>query len=84
VLGWDASKVDQAMREGPDNRSVKLPTKIPVYITYSTAYLRDGQLYFGNDLYHRDDSLVKALANGALESPRAVAELEELKKIATK
>jgi murein L,D-transpeptidase YcbB/YkuD len=84
VLGWDASKVDQAMREGPDNRSVKLPTKIPVYIIYSTAYLRDGQLYFGNDLYHRDDALVKALANGALESPRAVAELEELKKIATK
>jgi murein L,D-transpeptidase YcbB/YkuD len=63
---------------------VKLPTKIPVYIIYSTAYLRDGQLYFGNDLYHRDDALVKALANGALESPRAVAELEELKKIATK
>jgi murein L,D-transpeptidase YcbB/YkuD len=84
VLGWDASKVDQAMREGPDNRSVKLPTKIPVYIIYSTAYLRDGQLYFGNDLYHRDDALVKALANGALESPRAMAELEELKKIATK
>ena len=84
VLGWDASKVDQAMREGPDNRSVKLPKKIPVYITYSTAYLRDGQLYFGNDLYHRDDNLVKALAIGALVSPRAVAEVEALKKIATK
>jgi murein L,D-transpeptidase YcbB/YkuD len=84
VLGWDASKVDQAMREGPDNRSVKLPKKIPVYITYSTAYLRDGQLYFGNDLYHRDDNLVKTLAMGALVSPRGVAELEALKKIATK
>ena len=84
VLGWDASKVDQAMREGADNRSVKLPTKIPVYITYSTAYLRDGQFYFGNDLYHRDDNLVKALAQGALVSPRGVAEIEELKKIATK
>jgi murein L,D-transpeptidase YcbB/YkuD len=84
VLGWDASKVDQAMREGPDNRSVKLPKKIPVYITYSTAYLRDGQLYFGNDLYHRDDELVKAIALGALVSPRGVAAVEELKKIATK
>jgi murein L,D-transpeptidase YcbB/YkuD len=84
VLGWDASKVDQAMREGPDNRSVKLPKKIPVYITYGTAYLRDGQLYFGNDLYHRDDELVKAIALGALVSPRGVAAVEELKKIATK
>jgi murein L,D-transpeptidase YcbB/YkuD len=83
VLGWDASKVDEAMRDGPDNRSVKLPKKIPVYISYSTAYVRDGQLYFGNDLYHRDDNLVKALAMGALVSPRGVAQIEELKKIAT-
>jgi murein L,D-transpeptidase YcbB/YkuD len=84
VLGWDASRVDQAMREGDDNQSVKLPKKIPVYITYGTAYLRDGQLYFGNDLYHRDDELVKAIALGALVSPRGVAAVEELKKIATK
>ena len=84
VLGWDASRVDQAMREGDDNKGVKLPKKIPVYITYSTAYVRDGQLYFGNDLYHRDDELVKAMALGALVSPRGVAEVEELKKIATK
>jgi murein L,D-transpeptidase YcbB/YkuD len=84
VLGWDASKVEQAMREGGDNRGVKLPRKIPVYITYSTAYLRDGQLYFGNDLYHRDDELVKALALGALVSPRGVQAIEQLKKVATK
>jgi L,D-transpeptidase YcbB len=84
VLGWDASRVEQAMREGDDNQSVKLPKKIPVYITYGTAYLRDGQLYFGNDLYHRDDALVKAMALGALVSPRGVAEIEELKKIATR
>ena len=84
VLGWDASKVDEAMREGADNHGVKLPKKIPVYITYGTAYLRDGQLYFGNDLYHRDDELVKSIAQGALVSPRGVGAIEELKKIATK
>jgi len=84
VLGWDASKVDEAMREGADNHGVKLPKKIPVYITYGTAYLRDGQLYFGNDLYHRDDELVKAIVQGALVSPRGVGAIEELKKIATK
>ena len=84
VLGWDAGRVDQAMREGGDNRSVKLPRKIPVYIVYGTAYLRDGQLHFGNDLYHRDDQLVKAVAEGAVVSSRAVAAIEELKRIATK
>ena len=83
VLGWDAAKVDQAMRDGKDNQQIKLPTKIPVYIAYGTTYMRDGQLYFGNDLYHRDDQLVKAIAEGALPSERAVKNLETLKKIAT-
>ena len=83
VLGWDQAKVDQMMRDGKDNQQIKLPKKIPVYIAYGTAYMRDGQLYFGNDLYHRDDQLVKAIAEGALPSDRAVKALETLKKIAT-
>lgn len=84
VLGWDAARVEQAMREGKDNQSVKLPKKIPVYIAYGTAYVRDGQLYFGNDLYHRDDQLVKAIATGAVVSPSAVRAIEELRRMATK
>jgi murein L,D-transpeptidase YcbB/YkuD len=83
VLGWDAPRVQQAMQDGPDNTSVKLPRKIPVYITYGTAYMRDGQLYFGNDLYHRDDKLVQTVATGALPSARAVQALQALKRIAT-
>jgi murein L,D-transpeptidase YcbB/YkuD len=82
VLGWDESRVREA-EQGQDNNSVKLPHKIPVYIDYATAYVKDGQLYFGNDLYHRDDQLVKAMAEGALPSPRAVQALEALKRIAT-
>ena len=84
VLGWDASRVEQAMHEGGDNKGVKLPKKIPVYIAYGTTYVRDGQLYFGNDLYHRDDALVKAMAEGALVSQRGVAAIEDLKRVATK
>ena len=84
VLGWDASKVEQAMNGGSDNRGVKLPKKIPVYIVYGTAYVRDGQLVFGNDLYHRDDELVKAMAEGAVVSARGVQGIEELRRIATK
>jgi murein L,D-transpeptidase YcbB/YkuD len=82
VLGWDEGKVREA-EQGKDNNSVKLPHKLPVYIEYGTAYVKDGQLYFGNDLYHRDDDLVKAVADGALPSPRAVQALEALKRIAT-
>ena len=83
VLGWDAAKVQEAMDSGKDNSTVKLPKKIPVYITYGTAFVREGQLFFGNDLYHRDDKLVKAAASAALESPAAKSALAQLRKIAT-
>jgi murein L,D-transpeptidase YcbB/YkuD len=82
VLGWDAGRVDQAMNEGKDNQSVRLPKKIPVYITYATTYVKDGKLYFGNDLYHRDDQLVKAVATGAVGSPSSKPGIEELRKVA--
>jgi murein L,D-transpeptidase YcbB/YkuD len=84
VLGWDAAKVDQAMHDGPDNRSVKVPHKIPVYIIYATTFVQDGALHFGNDLYHRDDALVKAMATGAVPSSGVLQAVEQLKKIAKK
>jgi murein L,D-transpeptidase YcbB/YkuD len=57
VLGWDAARVQNAMHSESDNQSVRVPQKIPGYIVYFTAYVRDGQLYFGEDIYDRDDSL---------------------------
>ena len=62
VLGWDATKVLDAMNTGPDNHTVRLPQKIPVYIVYFTAYLRDNELVFADDVYGRDDALEKQLA----------------------
>lgn len=56
VLGWPSDRVQAAMH-GSDNRTYTLPKKIPVYIVYFTAYGRDGQLYFGDDIYGRDDAL---------------------------
>jgi murein L,D-transpeptidase YcbB/YkuD len=82
VLGWDAGRVQQAMNDGADNTSVKLSRKLPVYITYGTAYFRDGQLYFGNDLYHRDDKMVHEVSAGALPSAPVVQALQALKRIA--
>jgi murein L,D-transpeptidase YcbB/YkuD len=81
VLGWDAAKVQEAMH-GSDNRTVKLPTKLPVYIAYFTAYMRDGQLYFGNDLYDRDGKMVAAVNEGAFPTTRAVEAVEALRRIA--
>jgi murein L,D-transpeptidase YcbB/YkuD len=81
VLGWDAARVHDAMENGPDNRTVNLPRKLPVYITYTTAYMRDGQLWFGNDLYHRDDQLAQAVAAGAMPGGAAVRAVDLLRKL---
>ena len=83
VLGWDAGKVDAAMH-GSDNNGVKLSSKIPVYITYGTAYIRDGRLYFGNDLYDRDDKLVAQFLRGALPRPETIKAVQALRRIAAR
>ena len=58
-----------------------LPHKIPVYIGYYTTYWRDGTLWFGNDLYHRDDDLVRSVSDGAFPSGRAVQAISVLRKL---
>jgi murein L,D-transpeptidase YcbB/YkuD len=65
VLGWPAEKVRAAMQTGRDNQGVRLPQKIPVYIVYFTAYVRDGELYFGKDIYERDERLRDAVSTVA-------------------
>jgi L,D-transpeptidase YcbB len=65
VLGWDLDRV-HAMMNGSDNRTITLPKKIPVYITYFTTYVNDGKLFFGNDLYKRDIGLVDKLMTAAI------------------
>jgi murein L,D-transpeptidase YcbB/YkuD len=71
VLGWDADSVERAMEEEPNNKAVRVKERIPVFIVYFTAFLRDGDLYFGNDLYSRDDKLVAAVGGGATPSADA-------------
>jgi len=83
VLGWPADKVEQSMRDGPDDHGVKLPRKIPVYITYFTTYINNGQLNFGNDLYNRDDKLVPAVMSGAMPSKEIVDAVQALRRIAS-
>jgi len=82
VLGWDEARVDEAMNRGPSDRTVKLPQKIPVYIAYLTTYMRGGQLYFGNDLYSRDDRLMEVVGPAAMPTPQAVQAVQALRRIA--
>ena len=80
VLGWPIDSVHREMHDGPDDHHVNLKHKIPVYIVYFTAYEKDGQLYFGNDLYNRDDKLVQTVAAAAQSdsaSARAVQTLRQ-------
>jgi L,D-transpeptidase YcbB len=65
VLDWPAEKVEAAMQSGRDNQGVRLSQKIPVYIVYFTAYVRDGELYFGKDIYGRDEKLEEAVSTTA-------------------
>ena len=81
-MGWhEGRSVDEGTS---DNQSVKVPKKIPVYITYGTAYIRDGQLYFGNDLYDRDDKLVAQVVKGALPTAETVQAVQALRRIAAR
>ncbi len=81
-LGWPVEKIQEAMQNGSNNQSIKLPRKIPVYIIYATTYIRNGQLYFGNDLYKRDVDLVQAVAEGAMPSAQTVQAVQALRRIA--
>jgi L,D-transpeptidase YcbB len=64
VLGWTPEKVQAAMH-ARNSQGIRLPTKIPVYIVYFTVYMRDGQLYFGTDIYGRDEKLKEAVSTAA-------------------
>ncbi|MGZ8379326.1 MAG: L,D-transpeptidase family protein [Gemmatirosa sp.] len=81
VLGWDASRVQQAMTGTTDNVETKVPQRIPVYITYFTVYTQDGQLRFGNDLYDRDAQMVQALTAEAGQKPATVAAVQAIRQL---
>ena len=83
ALGWDAARVEAAMK-GSNNQTFKVPQKIPVFISYGTTYTRDGQLYFGNDLYSRDAKMVEEVFRGAIPAPQTVQAVQALRRIAAR
>jgi L,D-transpeptidase YcbB len=84
VLGWSADSVRRVMQNGPDDNTVNLAEKLPVYIVYVTTFMRDDRLHFGNDLYSRDDRLVEALVGAVTPAPQTVQAIEALRRIAAR
>ena len=82
VLGWSADSVLSAMDNEPNNKSVRLPSKIPVFIVYFTAFSGEDGLRFGNDLYSRDKELVDAVRESAMPSDDAINAAVALREIA--
>ena len=81
VLGWPADSVRRAMETPPDNKEVMVARRLPVYIAYFTAYSEDGQLRFGNDLYDRDEAIVRVMRAGAGQRPEVVQAVEALRRM---
>ncbi len=63
LLGWDRSRVD-AETDGRKSQSVALSKKIPVHITYFTAWPDStGKMVYFNDIYGRDEAMQRALVS---------------------
>ena len=62
MLGWDREKIDRET-DSRKSQSVVLSQKIPVHITYFTAWPdSSGKMSYFNDMYERDEAMEKALA----------------------
>lgn len=60
LLGWDPAKVDDTTDSGR-SQSIKLPEKVPVHITYFTAWPDEsGKIRYFNDIYDRDKTMDNA------------------------
>ena len=76
LLGWDRAKIDRETDSGI-SQSVALPHKIPVHITYFTAWPdSSGKINYFNDIYGRDETMEKALT--ALAAAREAVSTQKL------
>ncbi|NTU96552.1 MAG: L,D-transpeptidase family protein [Chlorobiaceae bacterium] len=71
---WSATRIKSAIGTGRTS-TVVLPKRIPVYILYLTAVPSGEELYFRDDVYNRDDTLIKAMSRRAPEIKSGAASL---------
>jgi murein L,D-transpeptidase YcbB/YkuD len=76
LLGWDREEIDRKT-DSRVSQSIQLPRKVPVHITYFTAWPDStGKITYYNDIYKRDEAMEKALAASA--SARAANLVQKL------
>lgn len=69
--GWDEEKVHSLLRNGPENNNIQLESKIPVHVTYFTAWVDDtGELRSRPDVYSHEKRIRLALAGEWDRIPR--------------
>ncbi len=62
--GWTLDRINSQIASGK-RRIVKLKQKVPVYVTYITAWVnKDGSANFRRDVYGRDETLAEHLLTG--------------------
>lgn len=64
VPGWSRDAIDRAVESGSE-RVVVLPNPVPVHLLYWTAWIdADGTRQFRDDIYGRDEPVLRALDEG--------------------
>ena len=59
--GLDRERIDAILAEGKTSR-INLKNRVPVHLTYLTAWIGEGgTVHFRDDIYGRDARLAKAL-----------------------
>lgn len=61
---WPDDRIRSALEAGR-RAQVTIRPAVPVYLVYLTSFVRDGNVAFRDDIYDRDDRLIRALANDA-------------------
>jgi murein L,D-transpeptidase YcbB/YkuD len=63
---WSREEVREIIEEGR-RTIIRLPETVPVHITYQTSWVdKNGIIYFNNDVYGRDERLLKTLFNESI------------------
>jgi len=61
--GWDTQQVDDLIKNGPGNNEVGVDRRIPVHVTYFTAWVDDeGETQTARDVYGHEKRIKLALA----------------------
>ncbi len=61
--GWDAAQIDDLIKNGPSNNEVQLDRRIPMHVTYFTAWIdENGETHSARDIYGHEKRIKLALA----------------------